>query len=225
MKIKHEKFAWISSKKIVNDTLFIEFGDGYCTMDAQEGAYATVQQIRQKLVPGFLCSATAIVILKNGTQDKYVLIERDSTASIDPLKWQFPAGRMEYGESPISTALRETNEEVEILEDGIILNTNNSKIVKQNQKVQLNYKSKIIEETCDFIENFNTIEFFVPILIDCKKSSDILCFDKEPYGRNIKLFTEKEILELSNNGLLTSAANAIFKKFLSDKIKIKYRPK
>ncbi len=59
-------------------------------------------------VQKILCDA----IIKKG--DKFLIIKRSSSEKIFPDKWEFPSGKVGFGEHPIETLKRETKEETNL---------------------------------------------------------------------------------------------------------------
>ncbi|WP_455233296.1 NUDIX domain-containing protein [Geopseudomonas aromaticivorans] len=212
-----EKFAWFSSASLDNGTLAITAGEGYCTMKLEMGAYASVSQLRDELKPGVLGSATSLLILDDGKQQGLVLIERDATATIDPLKWQFPAGRMEYGELPVQTALREIDEEITLVQDWQKLEPSKAEIIPIGGNVSYTTGNQTHAFNADYSLCRNTVEFYFPMRLEVASLDNIIGIDNEGYNRRIRVFSEAEVNELCQTKQITESAAGIWKAWLQQR--------
>ena len=82
---------------------------------------------------------------------KYLIAQRLPTCKNAPLKWEFPGGKIEFGEDPRDALKREIKEELDIkIKVGDIFETTSHILKKQNEDIHivtLFYKCTLVSGT------------------------------------------------------------------------------
>lgn len=191
-----EHFTWATDLRLVSPRS-VSTGSGYLVMkpDRDPHAIGSPKQIVNGQLPGFLLSATAMVEVTDGSTSKWLALERDAQAPTYALHWQFPAGRIEPGETPVECALRELAEEVRITEKGQPVSAD--RLILAPQGDQFFWKTegradRVVRTNWVYLENDKTLECYFHLRLQVANFSDIEVADNEPYGRRVKLMTANE---------------------------------
>jgi hypothetical protein len=64
------------------------------------------------------------------------------------------------------------------------------------------------EEHCAYIDTENTFEF-IGAFESRASLEGLQCIDKEPFGRNVALFTAEQVMDMQRSGQLTQAASHV----------------
>lgn len=205
-----EKFAWLSVKEssFASTSAVLVGNEGFCSMEAEEGSCATVAEIDSGKVPGLLMSAAAVVAFHMPIGVRYLLIKRYPGADGKPGKYQFPAGRSEPEELPLTTACRELQEEVFVQYDGRV-GWGSLAIRVGGQDIDYLFGDCLHGFRGRFVQVRNTLEFYYPMDLVVQDAESIVLRDNEGYGRELRLVSREELVELADAGLMTDAAAAI----------------
>ena len=208
-----EKFLWLDpiQSHPGDPSPILVKGRGFCTMAPHAEAYGTVAQIRSGALPGILVSASAVASLATADEQRYVLLRRSDDASIDPGRWQFPAGRCDENELPFQTACRELAEEIAIQTPE-----------HDNWRGAALYLSGPLNDYLDedSIQSFrglhvwtdNTMEFYYRVVLPVTSFEHVELSDAEAWGRDVRLFTPDEVRTLARADQLTRSAQLITQK-------------
>lgn len=206
-----EKFLWFSDVIEKSNRLVVACGPGFCSMVPAEGSYASVAQIREGEVAGTLGSATALLVVDDGVSPRFVLLEQDAGASVAPLKWQFPAGRSEPEELPLTTACRELTEEIRIFNHEELVSFNSVEINLGRRVVEFLTQDTLHEFKARHVICHNTVEFYFPMRLAVNAVAHVYAEDNESYQRKVSLLSFDEVECLASRGLLTESALAIWR--------------
>lgn len=213
-----EKFALFDCAKNERNELVFRERAGYCTIAGQDGAAASVKDVRNGVFDARLASATAIFGLVDRVtgEKRYVLIERDGQAPFEPHKWQFPAGRMGPGELPFDTARRELAEEVCVILDGEVFPLLPEKMIASSDLVgpvvHFEGPSGGTSIRANSFQEGVTTEFFYEIYAIVPSLASVVVKDNEPYGRVLGLFTLEQVAQKALAGEMTAAAQGIWQR-------------
>lgn len=211
--VVQEQFALYDRSVAGDGTLHLVQRPGFCTMKGGDGAEASVHDVRAGRYPASLASATTVLQLEAPDEEpRFVMIQRDAAASIGALQWQFPAGRMQPGELPSSTAMREMVEEVGVRNALGEIPLQDARAVKQNGDLPVALTIDGITTLLDasYTQEGATTEFFVDARLAVQTLQGLQAFDKEPFGRTVKLLTRREVAQLRQQGAMTDAAAKIW---------------
>lgn len=181
---------------------------GVVSMEAGEGAAATVGDVREQIAPGSLMSATALLAVTDGLEHRLVMLQRDSQAQPAPGQWQFPAARCRPDELPLIAACRGLGRKVRI--SGAVRDWREVRIVVGGPEIEYLTEDGIESFRARYVFLDNTFEFYYPMTLAVDSFADVLLSDNEPLRRRVALFTSDEIAALTAAGQLTPAARAIF---------------
>ncbi len=133
-------------------------GVGFVAMKPQPGAYATVKEMTADPRKGWLMSASAVLSLRAGHEQRYPLMRRDAAAPSSPNCWQMPAGRCDLEELPLATACRELTEELGIR--GAVQNWSATEVHSAGDEVTYQTATAVHCFQARWAEDGNTLEFY-----------------------------------------------------------------
>lgn len=205
-----EKFAWLSQISLVpgRDPVLAS-GQGFVTMTGGGGAYGSVVDLRNQALAGSLMSATALLYLTDGDESRFVMLQRDRAASVEPGQWQFPAARCTLDELPLATACRELAQEVRVA--GAVSDWSEVRIVVGGPQVEYLTQHQIRSFRARYVYLENTVEFYYLMSLRVNSFADVELSDNQPYRRQVGLLTVARIADLALAGRLTPAAERIFR--------------
>lgn len=205
-----EQFAWGESFEEDSSKTTVHLGEGFVTMRPHPEAYATVAQLRAAERPGLLMSGSCLAVVRNVDSPRFILIQRDARASLEPLKWQFPAGRTSPFEHPLSTGAREFFEEVEVLDKSAKPVVFEPMRLMAAPCLELRYKGSLVQSKLShYILTENTLEAISCMFHD-GRAPGLALRDREPYGRTVALLSRTQLHDLAAQGQLTAAAAQVY---------------
>lgn len=205
-----ERFAWFCDCHETASGLVLATGQGYVSLAAEDGAFATVSELVQGRKKGVLASASALVCVKDAVRRAFVLIRRDEQAPVAAGKWQFPAGRLSVGELPLQGAVRELGEEVGLREQGQPLGWGAARIRVGGREVTWLDDEGMQRFRARWTLVGSTVEFFYPMTLEVADLTAVTAYDKEPYGRQVALLSDIDISEFYARGWLAESSAAIW---------------
>lgn len=198
-----EKFTWLNQLSFGPSGGFVAAtGDGFACDKPGMGAHYTVAELRAQDSPGWLMSSTAMLQLVAGDERRYLLLKRSDDAWAEPGKWQFPAGRCDVDELPLTTACRELQEEVAIA--GAVNSWADVRIRVGGAECEYLTQTTVHQFRARHVMANNTVECYYPMELDVPSFESVVLKDKEAYNRQVQLFTREELLELLQKDLLTA---------------------
>jgi 8-oxo-dGTP pyrophosphatase MutT (NUDIX family)/predicted GNAT family acetyltransferase len=207
-----EKFAWARSIRL-ESPYHIKVGEGYLCMkpEADPQAIGRPKDIVNGLLPGHLISAgTILKVVDEQNNSKWLMLKRDEGAPSYPGHWQFPAGRMSVGETPLECARRELIEEVRLTSKGELLDLAQANYSLGHETYAWEGSDGVTQAVAgQHIFYDNTVDFYFIATIKVPDLNDVLAFDNEPYGRVVKLLTEEEITSMVQSGRAVCPASAM----------------
>ncbi len=212
--VPEEHFAWLNAHGL-SDTrvLGLRAGPGYLTMKPRPGSAGSIAHFEAEHPGGALLSATCVAELVSGTERRFVLIRRDLEAPVSPGCWQIPAGRCSPGESPLLTAVRELDEEVGI--EGVAGGWSAACVRREGSPVRYSTPEGVLEFEGQWAWHHATYEFFVRLELHVPAFEAVRLWDREPYGRQVALFTARELIELFDTRQLAMGSAAVVREMLA----------
>lgn len=209
-----EHFAWLKAHGLSDSgVLKLEAGPGYLTMRPSAGSAGTVKAFEHDFPGGALLSATCVAQLTCGKERRFVVLQRDLDAPVSPGCWQIPAGRCAPGESPLLTAVRELEEEVGI--EGTPEGWQAGRVLSGERPVQYRMPSGVLEFEGQWAWHHATYEFYVQLELEVPSFEAIRLWDREPYGRPVRLVTRKELVALLDARKLAAGSEAVVRRMLA----------
>ena len=203
-----EKFTFASSASLTHPREVVE-SNGYLTLrpGSDINSLGAPRDVLRGALPGLLLSSSTLLEVRDATQRRWVLLERDQGAPTHAGRWQFPAGRLSPGETPLECAIRELHEEVRLTESGrplgwsdLVLHRDGEEFrwrFQDGSEVQLYAKHVFCEQT---------IEFYFHAVLSVENVSLVQAWDNEPYGRRVELLSDAQIEHLLHKDLLCPAS-------------------
>ncbi len=212
--VPEEHFAWLSAHGLsATRVLGLQAGPGYLTMKPRPGSAGSIAHFEREHPTGALLSATCVAQLLCGAERRFVLIQRDLEAPVSPGCWQIPAGRCAPDESPLLTAVRELEEEVGL--DGVAGGWAAGRVLQEGTAVRYDTPSGLLEFDGQWAWHHATYEFFVRLELEVPSFESVRLWDREPYGRQVALFTACELVALLDARRLAWGTAAVVRKMLA----------
>ena len=208
-----ETFAWVSQLQHgPGGDLVLACGEGFVTATGGAHSYASVADLRAGTRSGHLVSASALVKVTAGEQQRFVMLRRDFGADVAPGQWHFPAVRCAPGELPLAAACRGLTGEVRI--DGAARDWREVRIRVGGPQVDYLTGEGILSLRARHVFAENTLEFYYPMAIEVSSLAKVKLSDAAPYHRRVALLDVEEIADLARTGELAASARQIFEREL-----------
>jgi len=208
-----ETFSWVSQLQYgAGGDLVLACGEGFVTATGGANSYGSVAELRAGTRPGHLLSASALVQVSDGRQQRFVVLRRDARADIAPGQWHFPAVRCAHGELPLAAACRGLTSEIRI--DGAAHDWRDVRIRVGGPQVDYITGEGIVSLRARHVLADNTLEFYYPMALEVASLADVKLSDAAPHQRRVALLEAGEIADLARAGELAPGARRIFQREL-----------